>query len=362
MKTFIHRLFSLPFIQLSGANVWMLLGIVSWTVPLGNFVWLGKPYVQNGKIFLVTTSASYLIVFGGLLIQAVLIRRIIGQYPGIEQTPKRIALELGVFVLMNTVVTVLIFWGVYKQVGVYERMATFAPTFSTYVTIGCISITASFLTVGLYESYYTFQKWKEKTLMAEAYKREALVNQLEILKNQVNPHFLFNSLNVLSMLITEEPRQAEQFVEQLARVYRYLLQTNDQDLACLSQELDFIEAYYHLLRTRYQQGVELSIEVAASYREWLLPPLTLQLLVENAVKHNRIQPHQPLRITIGVTEEGWLRVGNNLQRKTTRVVSHQVGLANIASKYRLLAQPEPVISDTDGHFVVTMPLLAPALI
>ncbi|CCH02744.1 Sensor protein lytS [Fibrella aestuarina BUZ 2] len=181
--------------------------------------------------------------------------------------------------------------------------------------------------------------------------------QMRALQSQVNPHFLFNALNTLSALIDENPRQATDYVDELSTVYRYLLRAADQELAPLSTELDFIQSYFHLLKTRFGNGVQPAIRVAESFMDACVPPLTLQLLVENAVKHNRVLPEEPLTICIRTSAAGQLIVENNRQPRTVRVESNGVGLSNIAEKYQLLNQPLPRIEEVDGWFRVTLPLV-----
>ncbi|WP_420151495.1 sensor histidine kinase [Spirosoma sp.] len=353
MTNFSRRLFPLPFVNIPTQSIWIFLGLVSWTVPLGNYVWLGSRYFEDWRIFLIASLSAYLICLFLLVAQTAIIRWITNQYPEISQTPKRMVFEFPVFFFL-TLATELSAFYIYQNVSFFE----FTPTRSTQITIFWIGLGSNIISLCMYELYYTLTKWRENSLQAEAYKREALLNQLDVLKNQVNPHFLFNSLNSLSSLISEEPRQAEQFVDELAKVYRYLLQTNEGNLTTLDKELFFIESYYYLLKTRHQKGVRLTINVTPEFRNQFLPPLTLQLLVENAVKHNRVQLTQPLHITIDTTSDGWLRVQNNLQLKSIRMASNQVGLSNITAKYRLLDQPAPIITDSDGHFTVKLPLLA----
>jgi LytS/YehU family sensor histidine kinase len=164
----------------------------------------------------------------------------------------------------------------------------------------------------------------------------------------------------LSSLISENPRQAGAFLDELSSVYRYLLQTNERDLTPLRNELDFIRSYYHLLKTRYGAAIALYREVDEAYLDAQLPPLTLQLLVENAVKHNALLPEDPLTISILTTEAGELVVANTIHRRSVRVASNRVGLANIASRYRLLHLKEPVIEDDGRFFIVRLPLLLSA--
>ncbi|GAA4467235.1 hypothetical protein GCM10023189_50550 [Nibrella saemangeumensis] len=197
----------------------------------------------------------------------------------------------------------------------------------------------------------------EAELAVQRLEQEKMAVQLRALQGQVNPHFLFNSLNTLSALIDESPRQAGEFVDELSSVYRYLLRANDNPLTTLRHELDFIRSYYHLLQTRHGTGIDLRIAVDDQNLDTQLPPLTLQLLVENAVKHNVVLPDQPLVITITTNPNGQLVVQNNLQRKASRVLSNGVGLSNILTQYRMLGQGLPTVQDGSGQFVVILPLV-----
>ncbi|CCH02654.1 Sensor protein lytS [Fibrella aestuarina BUZ 2] len=199
----------------------------------------------------------------------------------------------------------------------------------------------------------------ESRLAVQQLQQEMLEVQMRALQAHLNPHFLFNSLNSLSSLIAEAPAQAEAFVDELASVYRYILQTNAQELTALDNELQFMDSYYHLLQTRYTQGIQLQMHIDDRYRNHLIPPLTLQLLVENAVKHNAILADAPLVIGIYTTPQAQLVVQNTLQRRQVRVLSNGVGLSNILVKYQMLGQPVPVIEEADGQFVVTLPLIDP---
>ncbi|WP_128543545.1 sensor histidine kinase [Larkinella soli] len=202
------------------------------------------------------------------------------------------------------------------------------------------------------------RKQLEAELSVQQLRQEMSEVQMRALQAQLNPHFLFNSLNSLSSLITDEPRKAEQFVDEMASVYRYLLQNNDNELTTLSRELTFIHSYYHLLQTRYGRGIGLEIDVDELYLNYRLPPLTLQLLLENAVKHNIVSGDQPLKIRISTSGQGWLTVRNNLQRKPLdRVKSTKKGLLNILTKYQLLGMPAPTFQETAEDFVVSLPLI-----
>jgi LytS/YehU family sensor histidine kinase len=220
-----------------------------------------------------------------------------------------------------------------------------------------VALTYAVIVGGIYEGIYFFRKWREAFVEAEALKQANLQSQLDSLKGQINPHFLFNCLSSLSSLIAEDGKRAEKFVDELASVYRYLLQTNEKELTSLGKELEFAQAYFHLLKTRFTEGIELNIEVEEIYLDYLIPPLTLQILVENAVKHNVILPEKPLTIKAYTDGEENLVIENNLQKKNAQAMSNKMGLANIATKYVLLKQRKIIIRETEDRFIVIIPLI-----
>jgi LytS/YehU family sensor histidine kinase len=165
-----------------------------------------------------------------------------------------------------------------------------------------------------------------------------MMRQLDNINSQVNPHFLFNSLNNLSALTHKDPEGAYQFVQELSSVYHYMFKVNDMQLVILEEELSFLRSYAHLLDIRHGEGFLLHTEIDSGLLDYKLPPLTLQLLIENAVKHNKVLHKQPLRVQVHTNTAGKLVVSNNLQRKTSGVQSTKMGLKNIAKK---ISPPEP---------------------
>ncbi|WP_234735390.1 sensor histidine kinase [Tellurirhabdus bombi] len=325
-----------------------------WFIPLLTYWILGNHYWSSPTVFISATIVNLIIASCCLIALDQLTQQILRRYPSLNQTWSRVWRLLVVFL----VVTPLFIFG---GILLYDTFHLFGyhhdPSSTTRILL--LNIAANLLSVGIDESVYSLNKWRENTLEKEQLKKINLQSQFDSLKSQVNPHFLFNSLNSLSSLIADEPEKAEEFVDEMAKVYRYLLQTNEGELTTLSTELAFIRSYYHLLKTRYGAGICLQVNVADSYRVCHLPPLTLQMLVENAVKHNVIHVGKPLQIEISTTTAGQLLVRNNRQRKTGRVASNQVGLSNIAAKYRLLAQTDPVVLSDDEQFTVILPLLNP---
>lgn len=198
--------------------------------------------------------------------------------------------------------------------------------------------------------------WKATLIEAERLKKEQIAARYEALKNQVNPHFLFNSLNVLASLVHQDADRAEQFIRRLSTVFRYILESRDREAVPLEEELDILRAYLFLMDTRFGASLQTEIQIPEPPRG-LIAPLTLQMLVENALKHNEASKAKALRIEI-FQEDNCLVVRNNLQPKSTALTeSTGVGLANIQARYQMLSDREMTISDKDGFFTVTIPIL-----
>lgn len=188
----------------------------------------------------------------------------------------------------------------------------------------------------------------------EHLKQENLEARLNSLKQQVSPHFLFNSLNTLKSLSGEE--NVKDYVVQLSHVYRYLLNYNENNLARVKEELIFINAYSFILKERFEDGFSMQVNIDDGIKELHIPPLSLQILIENAVKHNIASSFRPLKISIS-NDDGYIIVSNNLQRKSSSEESTGKGLHNISDRYRLLAQKTIEIKDDGINFIVKLPLL-----
>jgi PAS domain S-box-containing protein len=187
--------------------------------------------------------------------------------------------------------------------------------------------------------------------------KENLQSQFDVLKQQVNPHFLFNSLNVLASLIKLEPDLAEKFSEQLSKVYRYVLENKDNELVDLNTELNFLDAYIFLLNIRFVDKLIVKINIPNSRRGDQIIPLAMQLLIENAIKHNVMSKSEPLVIDIFIDSTNYINVINNLQERPSQLVSTGVGLKNIQNRYRLLNNTEPTFRKTKTHFIARVPLV-----
>jgi LytS/YehU family sensor histidine kinase len=220
-----------------------------------------------------------------------------------------------------------------------------------------VGFAVNLIFVTLWEATYMMERMRESHSEKEMLQQLSVNQEFESLKSQVNPHFLFNCFNTLSSLITEDRQQAEVFLNELSKVYRYLLKNNRDGMSSVENELKFIHSYYRLLRTRHGSALQLNTEIDKRYYPYLLPSLSLQLLVENAVKHNVVSKHQPLIIEIFTTAGNKLVVNNNLQRKQSKVTSTKIGLENLRAKYQLLKQTDFQVMEDRKNYTVVLPLI-----
>lgn len=203
-----------------------------------------------------------------------------------------------------------------------------------------------------------FQK-QTVVLENEKLRREALQSQFESLKNQLSPHFLFNSMTALKILIQEAPETAQNYVNSLSKALRYTLQSNEKQIVTLKEEMDFMESYLFLIRMRFSTNLSVNTSINEDLFLHKLPPLTIQALVENAIKHNEISKRKPLKINILTTEKESLIVVNDIQKKFTEEEGTGIGLTNLAKQFQLLIGKEIFISDENNQFSVEVPLIKP---
>lgn len=225
-----------------------------------------------------------------------------------------------------------------------------------YVVVLIISIAIALFILMIEISVQFFRNWKHSLVQLEHYKAQTAQAQLENLKNQVNPHFLFNNMSVLSSLVYKDPDKAVQFINQLSKVYRYLLDNTELELRTLEEEMQFIRSYTYLLDIRYSPNLIFHMDIEPEKQGMLLPPMAIQLLIENAIKHNIVSGEQPLTIAI-CTFNDQLIVENNLQLRVTKEPTSGTGLKNICRRYHHFTDREPEISQTEHSFIVKIPLL-----
>ncbi len=203
---------------------------------------------------------------------------------------------------------------------------------------------------------FIFMQWQDALKREQKLREENLIFQNETLKNQVNPHFLFNSLNTLSALIGTQPEAAEKFINRLSSIYRYILENSSSDKVPLKEELSFIRDYFYLHKIRGEEKIELEVNVNEPEKYEILP-ISLQGLIENAIKHNKATREDPLKIMVYI-EGPNIVVRNNLQRMATQVRSTGIGLKNLAERIQLISGRNLTVEETNNYFLVKLPLFS----
>ena len=274
--------------------------------------------------------------------------------PWIQYPAKRLILETGSYMIYafctSYIIIVLFVLFVRKSYTLQtipwkDLLADTRTPLKWALLISAILISRSFLT-----------EWRKSAIEAEQLKTERVAQQYQSLKDQLNPHFLFNSLNVLSNLVYDNPDTAARFINQLSKIYRYVLEVQQKELVSLQSELEFAENYLSLQKIRFEDGLQYTINLDKNTAGFI-PPLSLQLLLENAIKHNIASQADPLSIEI--TREGEvLVVKNNLQPKSSiQEDSTGIGLSNIRKRYELLSNQEMSVDSQNGFFVVKLPVM-----
>lgn len=227
-----------------------------------------------------------------------------------------------------------------------------------------VNIVVATIINSFYSMLYFFNKWNQeernsKELLIETHKlREiSLQAELQMYKMQLDPHFLFNSFSVLTYLIDTDQEKAQSYLENLSNVYRYILSNSKKDIVPIAVELELIKAYYELIKIRHQQNIILEINLKDSTKQLGIAPITLQLLIENAIKHNKHSKSNPLYISVTDEIDGFLSIVNNIQKINYDNDSFGLGLENITQRYAILSHNLPTFKENESTFQVTIPLL-----
>lgn len=267
-----------------------------------------------------------------------------------EETKKRMLFQ----VLSIVAYVAITNYGLCHLVAIlFENKARFS--WQIYGNTLKMSLFITLLITAIYEAENFFLLWKKAIVDTERQKQETLKAQFETLKNQVNPHFLFNSLNTLAAIIPENPDHAVEFVQKLSNLYRYILQYRDQPTVTLQTELESIEAYLYLQHIRFGNSLSWEIRIPETAKNAQIPPLSLQMLAENAVKHNTISRLHPLKIEVFM-EDDRLVLRNNLQPKRSKEPSTHLGLSNLSERLALVSGRKLEVLRDDAYFTVILPL------
>lgn len=268
---------------------------------------------------------------------------------------RQIIIRLLIFYVVVLLLAIILFMVVYTiQYSIhFDDFSQFLPTLLKMEMKGFFI--ATFVGFGIGGLFFFYVMWAEAVDKVKKLREEKLIFQYETLKSQVNPHFLFNSLNTLLSLVRSEPDLSEKFVQKLSSIYRYILENREKELVPLSDELDFVNNYFYLQKIRDDEKIEMKIELNIEVNA-LIVPVSLQLLVENALKHNISTRKQPLEIIIHNEGIDKIVVRNQLQKKSQLNDSSKIGLKNLNERCRLILDREIEILETADEFVVKVPV------
>ena len=329
--------------------IWVSFGISIFIFPFSN----GEKTLTNALLtFGITAMYTLVIGVGNGFVNDFLSRK----FSWVEQTRTRVIYGIIGTVLVNVI---LVFLCNYINFIVIQGND---PTKFLSGNMGIsnwITVNISLLVSAILHAKSFMEEWK-KSAKKEVVEQKLIAKsanaQFETLKNQLDPHFLFNSLNVLSSLIDENPNHAQRFTSSMSKIYRYVLEQKDKELVTVEEELDFAKTYCDLLKTRFEDSVNFEFEVNEQDRKGFVVPLSLQLLLENCIKHNFATSAKPLNIRI-FSENGFLCVENNLQQREVTKDREGIGLSNIVQRYALITDRNVFIEKSEQNFKVKIPLL-----
>lgn len=306
---------------------------------------------ENPLYLLVGTIWGTLIVTTQWLGHAFIQVKLDKKYPWISHPKQRTVLTI-LFIVTYSIVA---FIAVQVIMGliVFGEIPEFVKDFNFFVW--GLPVIISFGVSVLVAALGFFASWRTALKEQEALKTEMLTYKYESLRNQINPHFMFNSLNVLSDLVYDDPKLAVKFIHQFSDIYRYVLDSREQELVPLQDELSFIDKFLFLLKIRFDEKLKVDIKVDCNDGEFIVP-LALQLLVENVVKHNEASTANPLNVTI-VREGDYIIVQNPIQLKKTKEGSSKIGLKNLEQQYGFFSDKLMGVKDENNVFTVRIPIL-----
>jgi two-component system, LytTR family, sensor kinase len=313
------------------------------------FMSFGKDHPHNIYLdFAISIAITILIWEGNLIIN----KQFDKVLPWQKQPLKRAIIHL---------ITTIVF----SAGGIYLSMITFstficplpaATKDGFMLTAIVLGVLISIIVLSIQIGFQFFNNWKKSLIEVEKYKTESLQAQLQNLKSQINPHFLFNNMSVLSSLVYKDQDKAVEFINQLSKVYRYLLDSKDAELVTVEEEMAFIKSYTYLLKIRFDTNIHFKVNVDEQSLKKMIPPMSIQVLVENTIKHNEVSSEQPLTVFIQ-TEDDKLSVINNIQLRKNHEISLKTGLKNIKDRYTYFTEKSVDVINDSLTFTVKIPLL-----
>lgn len=308
-----------------------------------------RPPFLTWEKYLVTMGITASIWIGNRYIMIYSRRR----YPLFDEVRKRIIFQSAIMLVFTIITNTLL--GQLTN-DVFHDEEIFLTTGDKLIHSNSAAIFCTIMIISIYESIFFMHQLRHSVEETEKLKREGLKAELNALKTQVNPHFLFNNLNTLASVIPEDPKLAVDFVQQLSKLYRHILEVKDEQSILLKDELDVMKAYAFLLQTRFGSNLDVVINVPEEKLNKRIVPLSLQILMENAIKHNIVSSDKPLKIEVAALN-GRLVVSNNLQKRNQLNESTGIGLNNISNRYKLLGNGNVEVKESGSDFTVSIPLI-----
>jgi len=296
------------------------------------------------------TVLSSFIAFLLLMADSWLISILSARFQWGRRNIQRVGIQLPAVVIIGALLGIIITW-IAHLIDPYDTSLS-----EIQVVNALITAVANLILSILLEAWMFFRDGRITAKKAEELKQELSGIKFEVLKNQLNPHFLFNSLNVLSGLVAKDVRKAQDFIDEFAYVYRYVLETIDKPVVTLREEMKFVRSYVYLQKIRHGESIHFDIRIPDEVTGHWLPPLSLQLLLENAIKHNRADLSAPLRITLSY-EGNRLIIRNNIQKKVSETNSTGIGLKNLKKRYELITEQLPSFEEQLDEYIASIPLI-----
>ncbi len=333
-------------------EVWYHLLWLPVVYPVAGGVLIGERYFQQLEVFIVGTLTMFGLHTVNLVLLTVFVKGIITHYADLQQMQRRNLTALSVGTLLSALMSAGSVW-VCSQVPLLQT--TFSVEVVLYVAgVGAISALLMGYVLIVTDTY---ARWQQSQLEKGQLQELAMQQQLDALKGQINPHFLFNSLNSVSALIADEPQQAEAFVDELAKVYRYMLQAHTRTWVPLGQEIQFAKSYAQLLMVRYRQALTIQIEVPPGDEQQGVPPLTFRNLLDDILYHQVVQVGRPLRIVIQTMADQQLLIRYNRQPRPLRVETLSMGFTDVVNLYTLMGVAPPRRETSDDEARIWLPLI-----
>jgi two-component system, LytTR family, sensor kinase len=331
-------------------------------VIIGILFYVYLYYSENAKIPSITTHLlQYIGVICISILASIIIRLLNSQLNKIIPWHSKLSIRFGISTVLNFIVfplcAFILISFLHLISGLNFPITEYINThLETTLRLIVLSITFGFTYAVIDFSYFSYNHYSNVQIESERQIRKQIELQYEALKTQLSPHYLFNSLNTISLLIYKDHKLTEEFVRKLALTYQYILESNEKKLTSIKEEIDFIRAYTYLIKVRYEESFNIEINIPENIEHLFIPPLSIQILLENAVKHNVLSNEEPLHVSIH-SNKTFLIIENNILKKPSTQHSFKIGHNNIMNRYEYFTDRKILIAKSD-KYMVQLPIIS----